>query len=95
MFIVNLKYIVSLDEVLVIRPKHILFLEEFYGKQKFLFSGRKYSQDGGIIVVNLKNESDVHNIMQNDPFVINGIAEYELIGFNPVAKSNLITFDLF
>ena len=95
MFVVNLKYIVSSEVVDGVRPDHIKFLDEFYKKEKFLFSGRKYEGGGGVIICNTHSAEEVHDIMKQDPFIINKIAEYEVIGFNPTKTASLINFEIF
>jgi uncharacterized protein YciI len=86
MFVVILKYKVSLDEVLKARPAHIEFLDKFYKNNKIIISGRKYSDDGGVIVINSNTNDEVDKIMKQDPFIRNNIASYELIGFNATKK---------
>jgi len=87
MFIVNLKYIVSSAEVDKIRAEHIKFLDRFYAQNQFLASGKKYDGSGGVIIVLLEQEDQVHSIMKQDPFVIEKIAEYNVIGFDVTKKS--------
>ena len=46
-------------------------------------SGRKNPRTGGIILVNEKDKEMVIEIMKEDPFYKNEIAEYEFIEFIP------------
>ena len=87
MFVVNLHYIVSQEVVNATREDHIKFLDKFYKQNKFLVSGRKYDGNGGVILVNSDSIDEVEGIMNQDPFIINKVAKYEIIGFNPTKKS--------
>ena len=91
MFVVNLKYIVSAEKVDEARGEHIKFLDKFYIDGKFLISGRKYDGSGGVIIVVLESEEEVKAIMKQDPFTIKQIAEYEIIGFNPTKKLDILS----
>lgn len=83
MFIVNLTYKKSNDEVDKILPLHIKFLEKYYSKNKFICSGRKNPRVGGIILCNAKDETEVKSIVSEDSFNINGIADYDITEFIP------------
>ena len=81
MFIVNLTYIKSLDEVEKHLEKHIDFLNQYYTKGLFIASGRKNPRTGGIILMRAKNKDAVQEIIAHDPFYQNEIAQYEIIEF--------------
>lgn len=83
MFIVGLKYIKAIDEVEKYLSEHVKFLEKYYDIGKFICSGRKNPRTGGIILLNAENIDEVEKIISEDPFNINGIAEYEVIEFLP------------
>ena len=63
MFIVNLTYIKSLDEVEKHLEKHIDFLNQYYTKGLFIASGRKNPRTGGIILMRAKNKEAVQEII--------------------------------
>lgn len=81
MFIAKLTYKTDLDTILSNRPAHVEFLDKYYKQQKFIMSGRQNNNKGGIIVVNSNNEEEVWNIVKQDPFYTNKLADYEIIGF--------------
>ena len=83
MFILVLKYIKSLEEVEKELKSHIKYLEKYYSLQKFICSGRKNPRVGGVILCSAKNMEEVKTIINEDPFYINKIAEYEIIEFLP------------
>lgn len=83
MFIANLTYIKPLVEVEKHLEEHIAFLDKYYKAGKFICSGRKNPRTGGIILFNAKDETEMKEIISQDPFNINGIANYEIIEFYP------------
>lgn len=83
MYIANLTYIKSLVEVEKHLEEHIAFLNKYYDAGKFICSGRKNPRVGGIIVFNAKDETEMKEIISENPFHKNQIANYEIIEFNP------------
>jgi len=83
MFIILLKYVKPLECIEELVPAHIEFLDRFYSEAKFIVSGRKNPRTGGVIVANARNEEEVWSIIKQDPFYIDGAAEYEVIEFVP------------
>ncbi|MFJ6210631.1 YciI family protein [Lysinibacillus sp. NPDC092081] len=83
MFIVLVKYVQPLSVVDAFMQQHIDFLDKHYKEGHFIFSGRREPRVGGVILVNCHEEDTVKGIIEEDPFHINKIAEYELIKFSP------------
>lgn len=83
MFIIQLTYKVPLAEVDQYLEEHKLFLKKNYAQEVFLLSGRKQPRNGGIILAQAENMSGIHNIIREDPFYRNGIAEYQVTEFLP------------
>lgn len=83
MFILLLKYIKPLEEVDKELKVHIQYLEKYYSLKKFVCSGRRNPRIGGVILCNAKNMEEVKAIINEDPFYINKIAEYEIVEFEP------------
>ena len=83
MFIVSLNYKKEISEVEKYLKEHVDFLDKYYLLGKFICSGRKNPRMGGIILVNEKDKEMVIDIMKEDPFYKNEIAEYEFIEFIP------------
>ena len=63
--------------------QYLKFLEKYYEMGKFICSGRKNPRTGGVILLNAENLEEVKKIISEDPFNINGIAEYEITEFFP------------
>ncbi|EHN14639.1 YciI family protein [Clostridium sporogenes] len=83
MFIVNLTYVKPLEEVEKHLADHIKFLDKYYASNNFICSGRKNPRVGGIILCNAKNTEEIKEIISEDPFSKNNIANYEIVEFQP------------
>lgn len=83
MFIISLTYKKSIEEVEKYIEEHIVFLDKYYAEEKFIFSGRKIPRIGGIILANHVSLEEVNEIIKEDPFYKNQIAEYSITEFIP------------
>ncbi|WP_166964557.1 YciI family protein [Yeosuana marina] len=83
MYIISLTYKVPLETVDKYLNDHIEYLSEQYQQGNFLVSGRKIPRTGGIILTNIQDEIKLQNIINQDPFKINDLAEYKFIEFIP------------
>lgn len=81
MFIIELTYKVSLDEIDAQMRPHMAFLNKHYDAGTFIISGRKVPRDGGIILAVGKTRAEVERIVLEDPFVSLGLADYRIIEF--------------
>ena len=50
-------------------------------------SGPRTPRVGGVIMINADNRSAVDAIIAQDPFKVNGIAEYQIVEFTPTMFS--------
>lgn len=87
MFIVILTYKKNIEEIEKKLMEHIQFLDKYYENSKFIISGRRNPRNGGIIIVNSDILEEVNEIIKEDPFYKNDLADYEMIEFTPT-KSN-------
>ncbi|KJG39761.1 GTP cyclohydrolase [Photobacterium angustum] len=83
MFIVSLTYISEMSEVDKHLEAHIQYLNKYYELGIFIASGRKVPRTGGIILAQAESRSELETILNNDPFKINNLANYELTEFVP------------
>ena len=81
MFIVLLKYKKSLVDVELYLSEHRRFLDECYQQNFLIVSGPQNPRDGGVIISHLEDKKQLHAILQQDPFYIHGVAEYQFIEF--------------
>lgn len=83
MFLILLNYTKPLSEVDRFVGEHRRFLERYYESGQFLLSGRKEPRTGGVILAKAETKTEIENIIQNDPFFEQKIAEYQIIEFLP------------
>ncbi|MDP4164055.1 MAG: YciI family protein, partial [Bacillota bacterium] len=82
MFIVELTYVKSLDEIDRLREAHVAFLKKYYEKGIFLLSGPKNPRKGGIIIAGKVSKTDLELLLSEDVFFINKAAEYRIQEFH-------------
>ena len=88
MFIVSLTYISDLEEVDKFLPKHVEYLKAQYIKGNFIASGRKVPRTGGIILSKMESLEALEKVLDEDPFKIHNMAEYEILEFIPSMTSD-------
>ena len=81
MFIVNLNYIVPLEELDKHMTAHVKYLHKYYKKNVFVASGRKVPRTGGIILALAKSREELDEILSEDPFFRHQLAEFTVIEF--------------
>lgn len=82
MIVVTLTYKKLLAEVDAVLKEHIA-LDHYYEQKKFLASGRRENRVGGIILVLSSSIQEAEEIMKNDPFYIQDVADYDFMWFEP------------
>lgn len=83
MYIINLTYQKSLEQVDTFLTDHIQYLEKYYASGNFICSGRKNPRSGGIIFCNATSPEQLQKIIQEDPFYQEKIASYDIVEFTP------------
>ncbi len=63
---------------------HRSFLDKYYASGNLVCSGSRNPRVGGIILCRAESRARVETITKEDPFYINGVADYEIIEFDPV-----------
>jgi uncharacterized protein YciI len=81
MFVIELTYKVTLEEIDAAMKPHMAFLKKHYAAGDFVVSGRKLPRDGGIILATGEDREAVEAIVKADPFVSRGLADYRIIEF--------------
>jgi uncharacterized protein YciI len=81
MFIINLTYIVPLEELDRHMNEHVKFLQKYYKENIFVASGRKVPRTGGIILALADSQKQVEQIIQEDPFYIHKLADFTITEF--------------
>ena len=81
MFIINLNYIVPLEQLDAHMTDHVKFLRKYYKQNVFLASGRKIPRTGGIILALAKSKEEIDQIIREDPFYTHKLAEFSVTEF--------------
>ena len=81
LFVVLLRYLVPLDTILALRPKHAEYLQTHYDSGMFLVSGPQVPRAGGLILARAKSRSALMEILEQDPFYTHKAIEYHVYEF--------------
>ena len=81
MFIIDLTYIVPLEELDQHMAAHVKYLRKYYKKDVFVASGRKVPRTGGIILAMSDSKEAVEKIIIEDPFYKHELAEFTITEF--------------
>jgi len=74
-YAIILTYKVPIERIMESAPAHRALLDTYYENGKILFSGIQCSKEGGAIIMK-GSEQDVEDLIQNDPFYTEGLADY-------------------
>lgn len=83
MFIAILTYKKPLSEVDRFLQAHRDYLAKHYAAGDFIASGPQRPRMGGVIMIKAETRTAVDSIIAQDPFNINGIADYQIVEFTP------------
>lgn len=87
MFVIELIYKASLEDIDAHMAAHVRFLNKYYAAGNFLVSGRKIPREGGIILSVGKNREEIEAIVREDPFHKHGLADFRIIEFRASQKA--------
>jgi uncharacterized protein YciI len=88
MFVIELIYKVDLARIDAHMKAHVAFLNKYYAAGNFLVSGRKIPRDGGIILAVGESKAEIQAIVEADPFVARGLADFRIIEFRASQKAS-------
>jgi len=85
MYIVILTYKKPIEEIERLTVPHRAFLDTLYADGVLLISGPQIPRTGGVLVARAGRTADeLMTLLKEDPFYTEGIADYQVIEFNPV-----------
>lgn len=84
MFVVLINYKSPIEEIDKYLPVHREFLDYHYKQGALIASGPKKPRTGGIVIASGNDREAVEKIIENDPFYMAELADYEIIEFTPV-----------
>jgi uncharacterized protein YciI len=81
-----IRYRRPLEEVVVHQDAHRAYLRGLKDRGVLIASGPMQPRFGGMLLLRVPDEdaTALDAVRDNDPFVQNGVAQYELIGWAPV-----------
>jgi uncharacterized protein YciI len=81
-----IRYRAPVEQVVVYQDPHRAYLRELKTKGVLIASGPCNPRFGGILILRVDDDDfkALDAIRDGDPFVRNGVAQYELLGWNPV-----------
>ena len=82
MFVIELIYKVELSEIDAAMRAHMAYLKKEYAAGRFLMSGRKVPRTGGIILALGESREQIETLVNQDPFVARGLADFRITEFN-------------
>jgi uncharacterized protein YciI len=88
MFVIELMYRADLSQIDMHMTAHVAFLKKYYASGNFLVSGRKIPRDGGIILAVGKSRAQIQTIVEADPFVARGLADFRIIEFRASQRAD-------
>lgn len=83
LFVVDLHYIVPLEEIEPYIDPHLAFLDEHYASGCFIASGAKVPRTGGVIIATAHSRSALERLLEADPFKKEKLAQYTITEFRP------------
>ncbi|SEG94214.1 YCII-related domain-containing protein [Actinacidiphila yanglinensis] len=83
MYVIKLRYTAPPSSVPGLIDRHQAYLDAHYATGEFLVSGRGVSYWGGLIVGVRCDSGAVQDMARQDPLVAEGIAELEVVEFEP------------
>lgn len=91
MFIVQLTYKTPLSEVDKYLQAHRQFLDYHYKQGLLVASGPMKPRTGGIIIAATNDRAHLEAVLQQDPYHLAEIADYQIIEFTPVKHCEELT----
>lgn len=89
-FIITIKYTASPDIISEILPEHRKFLQTGYDSGLLLFSGPMNPKTGGIVAARSESLEEIDFFFANDPYLLNKVADYSYIEFEPVKSQEFL-----
>lgn len=87
MFILLNRYLKPLDEVDRVLPEHRRFQDAMYAAGIFIVSGRFEPRTGGATLARAESREAIEALLRDDPFVREGVTEYQIVEFTPTRYS--------
>lgn len=87
LFLDILRYVRPIDEVDALLEPHRDWLKRGFASGHLLMAGRREPRIGGVIVIKAETVEEAQALAAADPFITGGVAEFELIAWEPTMRS--------
>jgi uncharacterized protein YciI len=85
-FLVDIHYLVPVEQLADVLPLHRAFLQTGYDKGILLLSGPKEPRTGGLAVARSKSMEELQEFFSHDPYQLHKLAMHTFTEFNPVLR---------
>ena len=92
MYLILMNYVKPLEVIDELLPAHRKFLEANYQAGLFLLSGPREPRNGGVILAQAGNRAELAKVLDQDPFITEGAATYEIIEFKATRTGKALRF---
>lgn len=83
LFVIDLEYIVPLEEVEPLMAGHMAFVNKCYENKIFLASGPKVPRTGGMVLAVAESRAVIEALIKEDPFHAENAVCYTITEFVP------------
>ena len=84
MFLVDMTFVDLAKLTPELTEQHKGYLSKEYESGKLMFGGRKIPRTGGLLLSRHDNEAQLKEMLNADPFVVNGVVTFSITIFEPV-----------
>lgn len=91
MFIITGSYVVPIEGVERVLPRHWEYLDKLNDQGILVFSGPMKPRTGGVIILNLDSREEIDRLLEKDPFYIEHIVDYNIIQFIPTKANSALS----
>lgn len=89
-FLVDIRYTAPMEMVDAVVGSHREFLQEGYDSGMLLMSGPRNPKIGGLVIARANDIEAVREYFQRDPYRLAGVAQHDIIEFNPVKRQHFM-----
>ncbi|MEU5095628.1 YciI family protein [Streptomyces sp. NPDC020996] len=82
-FVLTVTYNAPLKRVDELLQAHREWLDTHFSSGLFLASGPRVPRTGGVILARAADRAEVEALILTDPFVLGGVADYDIVQFQP------------
>ncbi len=87
MFVILFTHLKPLVEVNKFLQAHFSFLDHAYAKGVYVLSGRREPRNGAVILARSESRQALVALLEEDPFIKEGMAQFEIYEFIPGRSS--------